>query len=156
MALPRRRTAGGLLLGVGSLAIPLALWWGVALHVRQQGGIPFPTPYDTARRLLDLVAANLLNDFTIYRHVGDSLLRWGAGFGIAMVVGILSGMLLGWSRLLERLSMPTVTVLQLVPGLAWIPVAILLFGIGAHDLHDRDYRVRPHRDQHHRRCEGRG
>ena len=32
-------------------------------------------------------------------------------------------------RVLERLSMPTITVLQLGPGLAWIPVAIMLFGV---------------------------
>ena len=113
-----------------SLAIPLALWWGLAaivMHLRQ---VAFPTPYETALRLLELVRGRLLNDFTIYQHVADSLQRWALGFGLAVGVGVSSGLLLGWSRLFERLSMPTVTALQLVPGLAWIPVAILLFGIG--------------------------
>jgi ABC-type nitrate/sulfonate/bicarbonate transport system permease component len=38
--------------------------------------------------------------------------------------------IIGGSRAFERLLMPLVYVLQLVPGLAWIPIAILLFGIG--------------------------
>jgi ABC-type nitrate/sulfonate/bicarbonate transport system permease component len=126
----RRVSLSGALITVASIVITLALWWAVAALVTQLRGIPFPTPLDTFQRLLALVRGRLLVDFTIYRHLGDSLRRWGIGFSLAMSVGIISGLLFGWSRLLERLSMPTVTVLQLIPGLAWVPVAILLFGIG--------------------------
>jgi ABC-type nitrate/sulfonate/bicarbonate transport system permease component len=59
-----------------------------------------------------------------------SLLRWGIGFVVAATAGVLFGLAAGWWRSLERLVMPSVHTLQLVPGLAWIPVAILLFGIG--------------------------
>jgi ABC-type nitrate/sulfonate/bicarbonate transport system permease component len=126
----KRPSLVALLVAVASIVIPLALWWGVAALVTQMRGVPFPTPLDTLHRLLALVRGRLLVDFTIYQHLGDSLRRWGIGFSLAMSLGIISGLLLGWSRLLERLSMPTVTVLQLIPGLAWVPVAILLFGIG--------------------------
>jgi len=102
----------------------------MAVLVTQLRGVPFPTPLDTLHRLLALVRGRLLVDFSIYRHLVDSLRRWSIGFSLAMSLGIVSGLLLGWSRLLERLSMPTVTVLQLIPGLAWVPVAILLLGIG--------------------------
>jgi len=129
-AVPRPASWRYALVALGSLLIPLALWWGIAILVQHLRTDLFPTPYDTFERLAALFRGSVLNEFTIYRHVGDSLLRWGAGFGLAMAVGIISGLLLGWSRLLERLAMPTVTVLQLIPGLAWIPVAILLFGIG--------------------------
>jgi len=126
----RRISLSGALVTLASIVIPLALWWGIAVLVTQMRGVPFPTPLDTFHRLLALVRGRLLVDFTIYRHLGDSLRRWGIGFSLAMSLGIISGLLLGWSRLLERLSMPTITVLQLIPGLAWVPVAILLFGIG--------------------------
>lgn len=130
LRLTRRRFSWqGVATAVASLLIPLALWWGLAVGVSELRSIAFPTPHDTYQRLVDLVRGKLLNDFTIYQHVADSLQRWAFGFGIAMGIGIVSGLLLGWSRLLERLSMPTITVLQLVPGLAWIPVAILLFGV---------------------------
>ncbi len=130
LRLARRRLSWqGVAIGLASILIPLALWWGLALGVFEVRRISFPTPYDTYLRFVDLIGGKLLNDFTIYQHVADSLQRWAVGFGVAMGVGIFSGLLLGWSRLLERLSMPTITVLQLVPGLAWIPVAILLFGV---------------------------
>lgn len=126
----RRFSLSGLLVALGSIAIPLLLWWALAVLVTHLRGVPFPTPQATLERLLSLIRGRLLVDFTIYQHLSDSLRRWALGFGLAMTVGIISGLVLGWSRLLERLSMPTVTVLQLIPGLAWIPVAILLFGIG--------------------------
>jgi ABC-type nitrate/sulfonate/bicarbonate transport system permease component len=126
----RRFSLSGFVVAVSSIIIPLALWWGLAALVTHLRGVPFPTPHETFGRLLGLLRGRLLLDFTIYRHLDDSLRRWAIGFGLAMMIGIASGLLLGWSRLLERLSMPTVTVLQLIPGLAWIPVAILLFGIG--------------------------
>jgi ABC-type nitrate/sulfonate/bicarbonate transport system permease component len=125
-----RSSLSGLLVAVASIALPLALWWGIAVLVTRWHGVPFPTPLDTFHRLLALVQGRLLVDFTIYRHLGDSLRRWAIGFSLAMSLGIAFGLLFGWWRLLERLSMPTVTVLQLIPGLAWVPVAILLFGIG--------------------------
>ena len=131
LRLARRRISGvGVLTAVASVLIPLALWWGLAAIVMHLRHVAFPAPGETALRLIELARGRLLNDATVYRHVADSLQRWALGFGLAVGVGVSSGLLLGWSRLLERLSMPTVTVLQLVPGLAWIPVAILLFGIG--------------------------
>lgn len=119
----------GILTAIAALAIPLALWWGLAAIVMHLRHVAFPTPHETALRLLDLIQGRLLNDFTIYRHVADSIQRWALGFALAVGIGVSSGLLLGWSRVLERLSMPTITVLQLVPGLAWIPVAIMLFGV---------------------------
>jgi ABC-type nitrate/sulfonate/bicarbonate transport system permease component len=125
----RRVTWQAAAIATASVAAPLIIWWLVALIAQQVRHTAFPTPYDTYLRLDGLVRGKLMNDFPLHRHVADSLRRWGVGFGLAMVLGISSGLLLGWSRLLERLSMPTVTVLQLVPGLAWIPVAMLLLGV---------------------------
>lgn len=130
LRLARRLLWPGGVTAIAALVIPLALWWGLSAFVMHLRHVAFPTPYETILRLMELVRGRLLNDATVYRHVADSLQRWALGFALAVGAGVSSGLLLGWSRLLERLSMPTVTVLQLVPGLAWIPVAILLFGIG--------------------------
>lgn len=126
----KRLSPLGILVALASVIIPVAIWWGVAILVIEMRGVPFPTPLDTFQRLLALIQGRHLVDYTIYRHLIDSLRRWSIGFSIALSFGILSGLVLGWVRFLERLSMPTVTVMQLIPGLAWVPVAILLFGIG--------------------------
>jgi ABC-type nitrate/sulfonate/bicarbonate transport system permease component len=57
-------------------------------------------------------------------------MRWGLGFGLAAGTGLAAGLLLGWWRALNRVTMPVIYVLQLIPGLAWIPIALLLFGVG--------------------------
>jgi ABC-type nitrate/sulfonate/bicarbonate transport system permease component len=69
-------------------------------------------------------------DHSIYRHTFDSLVRWGYGFLVASAAGVFFGLAAGWWRTLDRLTSPAVQVLQLIPGLAWIPVALLLFGVG--------------------------
>jgi ABC-type nitrate/sulfonate/bicarbonate transport system permease component len=63
-------------------------------------------------------------------HVLMSLSRWAVAYCIAAITGLFIGMLLGAHRIMHRLFMPAVYVLQLIPGLAWIPIAILMFGIG--------------------------
>jgi ABC-type nitrate/sulfonate/bicarbonate transport system permease component len=108
----------------------LAVWqvgaWGIS-HAR---GVAFPTPWATCQRLGALLSGTPLLDATIYRHVADSLARWALGFGLAIGLGLVVGLVAGAWRWGARLLLPTVQLIQLVPGLAWIPLALLLFGIG--------------------------
>lgn len=127
---PRRRVSFVQVLISGiALGIVIALWQMLALVISHVRGIVFPTPLLTVQKLIILLQGRNLLDHTLYQHLTDSLVRWGIGFIIALVAGIALGLLLGWSRILERLAMPTIHVLQLIPGLAWAPIAILLFGI---------------------------
>jgi len=116
------------------LAPPVLVWavWEVtAMLVVRSRGVPFPTPWDTLTRLFVLLRGVPLQEHTIYRHTWDSLFRWGVGFGIAAVIGMLLGLLAVWRRSIERVVLPLAYALQLIPGPAWIPVALLLFGVGA-------------------------
>lgn len=116
--------------GVGPFALMMIVWQCAAWTVTWMRGVPFPTPMETGARLLGMLGGSPMMDHTIYRHAAASLLRWVAGFAAAAVAGMLTGMAAGWWRPVERMIMPSVHVLQLVPGLAWIPAAILIFGIG--------------------------
>jgi NitT/TauT family transport system permease protein len=51
------------------------------------------------------------------------------GFGLAALVAIPLGLMIGWNRLLARLIDPTVQLLRPVPITAWLPFAIAVFGI---------------------------
>lgn len=93
-------------------------------------GVPFPDPLSTLDQLAALLGGQQLSAHSLYRHIFDSLIRWMIGFAIAAVVGVVYGLAAGWYRLLEGATLGIVYVLQLIPGLAWIPVAILIFGIG--------------------------
>jgi ABC-type nitrate/sulfonate/bicarbonate transport system permease component len=63
-------------------------------------------------------------------HVGASLLRIAWGFGLGAGLGVVLGIALGWYRWLAALLGPLVELVRPIPPLAWIPMAIIWFGLG--------------------------
>jgi len=63
-------------------------------------------------------------------HCFYSLLRVVCGFLIAVCLAIPVGIFTGWSKLLRDLTTPIIEMIRPIPPLAWIPLAILWFGIG--------------------------
>ena len=103
----------------------LLLGWQVA--VRWSGTKVFPSPMEVHRGVRELVHGNVL-----WRDIGDSLRRVGLGFGTAAAVGVPLGLVLGWYPAANQVVNPVMQVLRPISPIAWIPVAILLFGIGDH------------------------
>lgn len=112
------------------LAIVLAIWQIAAEAVIHLRGVPFPSPWQTFFRLVLLLAGDQLSNHSLYVHIGSSLYRWLIGFAIAASLGISYGLIAGRVKLFELATSKIPQVLLLIPGLAWIPVAILLFGVG--------------------------
>jgi ABC-type nitrate/sulfonate/bicarbonate transport system permease component len=73
-------------------------------------------------------------DTWVFERVGSdvvpSLVRMGLGFGIAVVVAVSAGLLLGMSRCARRASAPIVEFLRAIPPPALLPFAILVIGVG--------------------------
>jgi NitT/TauT family transport system permease protein len=65
-----------------------------------------------------------------WSHAGASLWRVFAGFAWGVALGVFAGLLIGLSRLFERVLDPTIQVLRNVPVTAWVPIALIFFGIG--------------------------
>ncbi|MBU7013908.1 MAG: ABC transporter permease [Theionarchaea archaeon] len=74
---------------------------------------------------------NLLSSGALFRHAAVSLARVLAGFLLALAVGLPLGVLMGWFPKMENLSV-IIEMLRPIPPLAWIPLAMLWFGIGFH------------------------
>ncbi|HTE38035.1 MAG TPA: ABC transporter permease [Reyranella sp.] len=62
--------------------------------------------------------------------IGATTMRVFVGLLIATILGIGVGVLVRYHKLFDRLVLPTVTLLSPVSPIAWLPVAIFLFGIG--------------------------
>lgn len=75
-----------------------------------------------------MAAANLA-DPEILSALGRSLLRMGVGFAGVFALGIGMGLLLGRYRALEEIFGTVAMALHAMPGAAWVPLAILLFGL---------------------------
>lgn len=85
----------------------------------------FPPPSAIVQALSDLASAGML-----WRDVSASIIRVSIGFSIAAFFGIGLGLLLGRLAALARYVMPLVELIRPISVIAWIPIAILWFGLG--------------------------
>ncbi|MFC5458019.1 ABC transporter permease [Prosthecobacter fluviatilis] len=92
--------------------------------VRVSGSDLFPTPVDVLRGIHELFEKGLL-----LKYIVASLFRVSWGFGLAVVVGVPLGLVLGWFRPAFQALNPIIQILRPISPIAWIPVAILWFGI---------------------------
>ncbi len=110
--------------GAAGVATFLSIWELAArLLWRDPTILPAPTQA-IAQALQTLTFAELLG------HLGVSLGRIVAGFALAAIVGIALGVACGWFRRLDMIVRPFVELLRPIPPLAWIPLAIVWFGLG--------------------------
>jgi sulfonate transport system permease protein len=106
------------------LPLLLVLLWQIASQRGWMSEQVLPAPALVWRTLLELSHDEL------WQHLAISLQRLGWGLLGGVSGGILLGALLGASRRAERLIFPTFAAIAQVPTLAWIPLFMLLFGIG--------------------------
>lgn len=99
----------------------VALWH---LSVRLSHTDVFPSPLAVVRGLGELARKGLLGTY-----VRDSLVRVAAGYSLALLFGIPIGIALGWYSSAARAINPVIQFLRPISPLAWIPVAIVLFGV---------------------------
>jgi NitT/TauT family transport system permease protein len=71
----------------------------------------------------------LIRDGTLGEAAGQSVLRVVTGCVVAMVAAVPIGGLIGWSRIAEDVFDPALEMLRPIPPIAWIPLAILWFGL---------------------------
>lgn len=62
--------------------------------------------------------------------IGATTMRVFSGLAIASVLGVGIGVLVRYHALFDKLVLPTITLLSPVSPIAWLPVAIFIFGIG--------------------------
>lgn len=97
-------------------------WW---VGVRQQPNHLLPTPPQALSGLWELLRSGLL-----LKYVVASLFRVTWGFLLAAVLAIPLGLLAGWFPRAEMAVNPLVQIIRPISPLAWIPLAILWFGVG--------------------------
>ena len=104
------------------IAALIGVWW---LAVIATQSVIFPTPWAVVSGTLEL-----LKDGTLWRHIGASLMRVAAGFGLAVCVAVPLGLWMGWVPGAYRTLNPIFQILRPISPIAWIPIAILWFGVG--------------------------
>ena len=83
-----------------------------------------PSPLGVGERMIELCG-----DGTLWVAVGNSLLRGIAGYAIAIIIGLILGILMNHFRYLQKNLRPLVLGIQTLPSVCWVPFSILWFGL---------------------------
>jgi NitT/TauT family transport system permease protein len=123
-ALRWRRQVRAFGVGLGAIVLWLSLWQTASV---QKWDFLFrfenvPAPTEVVGAIGELVLAP-----KFAAHVGNSVRRIFIGFGLAAVLAVGIGLLVGRFRLAAESLLPPLEVLRPIPAVAWIPLAILLF-----------------------------
>lgn len=104
------------------MVVIIAAWW---LSVIASHSVVFPTPWQVVTGTLELI-----RDGSLWEHIGASLLRVGIGFALAVAIAVPLGLWMGWVRGAFVTLNPLFQMLRPISPIAWIPLAILWFGVG--------------------------
>lgn len=116
------------LLGTLGFAAFMALWSGIAVTGLVPRGF-LPAPWEVAARFVELLTKPFAG-FTLPEHLASSFGRYSLGFGLAVLIGVPLGLLMGWFRLLDDIVTPIFDGLRFIAPIAWVPFAALWFGTG--------------------------
>ncbi|MGB3205984.1 MAG: ABC transporter permease [Crinalium sp.] len=107
-----------------SIVIPLLLWWAVAsTGLVKPLFLPHPTQVWNAFQ-------KLLGSGDLQKDIFFSLFRVVSGFGLAAIIAVPVGTLMGTFASVRALLEPIIGIVRYMPAPAFIPLLILYFGLG--------------------------
>lgn len=108
-------------------AVVMTTLWAVIAHFIPQIPTPLVTWIEAVKIFSDPFYRNGPNDQGIGWNLLSSLGRVGLGFGLAALIGIPLGFLIGRFSFLDKMSSPVISLLRPVSPLAWLPLGLLMF-----------------------------
>jgi NitT/TauT family transport system permease protein len=116
-----------------ALILPLLLLAAWHLATTGEGYSLIPPPSAVAIAFYDLAVGGVRNDFfsgTLLSHVIASVSRVYGGFFLAVIVALPLGLMIGRIPTVRQMFDPMLQILRPIPVTAWLPLAMIIFGIG--------------------------
>ena len=125
---PQQREIPDLVFSVLSVALLLLVWTAVSHASFIKPGY-LPTPESLWTTFLDLLRDGYQGQ-PLHVHIQASLLRTLSGFAAGVLVGVPLGLLTGYNRRASAMVSPIMAFIRPIPPIAFIPMAVLYFGLG--------------------------
>lgn len=113
--------------GISGLLAVMVIWY-ISSQMETLSKL-LPNPFEVFKFIfqsfIDPIGKN-----TMIMHILWSMSRVMTGYILACVVGVVLGFIVGWFKVGEAIVKPFYLVLKSIPSIAWIPLAIMWFGIG--------------------------
>jgi NitT/TauT family transport system permease protein/taurine transport system permease protein len=129
MKTPRRLVSRRVWLGTLTIGGLLVAWYALTTLTGAVSPARFPSPAELGAAGRQLAVRGYAGG-TLDKQVWHSTRLVLMGFLAAAFTGVPLGLWMGWSRRAEALINPTFLLVRPVPPLAWIPLAIVWFGLG--------------------------
>lgn len=118
--LPGARSPGYIVLSL----LAVIIIWQILADIVVKNSFILPSFVDIVIAFRDLIATGTLEqDFLV------SMLHFFIGLGMSLLIGVPIGILIGWFPVANRLLDPVIEIIRPIPPLAWIPFAIVWFGL---------------------------
>lgn len=110
------------------LILLIAVWQGAfflgvdVLHIWKAYSVP--SPLGVGEKFIEL-----LTEGSLMEAMGNSLLRGIVGYFIAVIIGVLLGLLINHFKYLQKNLKPIILGVQTLPSVCWVPFSILWFGL---------------------------
>lgn len=121
-----RRERSGIAFGILAVAIALLFWFALSAVIKP---VRFPSPDDFLTALQQIMFKGYAGG-TLLVHTLHSMRLALMGFAAAVLIAIPLGVAMALDRRCEAIFNPIVAFIRPIPPLAWIPVAIIWFGLG--------------------------
>jgi nitrate/nitrite transport system permease protein len=122
-----RPLAAAILPPLGGIALLIGIWALISIT----SGSSIPSPTETFKQALVVFSDPFYrkgpNDQGIGWNILMSLERVAVGFGLAALVGIPAGFMIGRFKVLSSMFNPLISLLRPVSPLAWLPIGLLVF-----------------------------
>lgn len=117
-------------LSVASVSAFIIIWYVCTAVLQLIPDKTLPNPVKVLQTFIDKFSNPNPDGGTLIQHTMASLQVALTGYLTAMVIGIPLGILMAWNKYTDRFVRPVFDLIKPIPGVAWIPLMIVIFGIG--------------------------
>lgn len=125
-----KKNKGNIGLSIASLAAVLFIWYLCTAILKLVPAKTLPDPVKVFQSFIDKITNVNPDGATLLQHMASSLQVALTGYFTALIIGIPLGIVMAWNKYVDRFVRPVFDLIKPVPGLAWIPLMIVIFGIG--------------------------
>lgn len=118
-----RRDVRPMVLGALGCILALGAW-----ELASRLAIVPPTEVPPASEVIVLLA-KMTTESSFWSAIADTMTQWALGFGLAVLIAVPAGLVLGSFEIVWRAFRPAIEFFRTVPGNVLIPLAILLWGL---------------------------
>ena len=118
------------IISISSVLLFILIWWILTDVLKLTSPTTLPSPVKVLRTFLEKMVQMNPDGGTLPQHLMASLKVALSGYFLGVLIGVPLGIAMAWYKPVDYVVTPLFDLIRPVPGLAWTPLMILLFGIG--------------------------